>query len=145
MITSGKGLCQKLHRTGPAPYPRSFRSSVLTPDGFFGVLFSCFLCRLALLFCSVCFQLFHGHRHPDRVFWRDCCRVKLSQILSRSRSWSLSRPPSRLPSPWSRSQARPLSRLLSQSVTIAAVSVVVFSSAIPNTIPTKVAGNLSAR
>ena len=23
----------------------------------------------------MCFQLFHGYRHPDRVFWRDCCRV----------------------------------------------------------------------
>ena len=63
MITSGKCLFQRLHRTAPAPYPRLFSSNVLKLDGFFGVLFSCSLCRLALLFCSVCFLLFHGHTH----------------------------------------------------------------------------------
>ena len=139
MITSGEGLFKGsivllLLRT-----PRLFRSNVLKLDGFFGVLFSSSLCRLTLLFCSVCVLLFHGHRHPDRVFWRDCCRVH-----SRSRSWSLARHPSRHPSPWSRSQAQAVSRLVSQSVTNAALSVVVFSSAIPNTIPTTVAGDLSA-
>ena len=48
---------------------------MLKLDGFFGVLFSSSLCRLTLLFCSVCVLLFHDHRHPDRVFWRHCCRV----------------------------------------------------------------------
>ena len=61
MITSGKGLFKGsivllLLRT-----PRLFRSNVLKLDGFFGVLFSSSLCRLTLLFCSVCVLLFHGH------------------------------------------------------------------------------------
>ena len=66
MITSGKGLFKGsvvllLLRT-----LRLFRSNVPKLDGFCGVLFSCSLCRLTLLFCSVCVLLFHGHRHPDR-------------------------------------------------------------------------------
>ena len=61
--------------SAPAPYPRLFRTNVLKLDGFWGVLFPCFLCRLALLDCSLYLLLFHGHRHPGRASWRDHRRV----------------------------------------------------------------------
>ena len=117
---------------------------MLKLDSFFGVLFFSSLCRLTLLFRSVCFLLLHGHRHPYRVFWRDCCRVHCH-------NFSHDRVPGRCHDLHHGIHLRgrglrhgPVSRLLSQSVTTAAVSVVVLSSAIPNTIPTTVAGDLSA-